>query len=131
MAHVVKSDETSYSKERFLGDIQSCVAQLKGSQITEEDRVIVTVENSYEFLIAFFALVEIGCSIALVDCMADAREINEIALDSESRLCISDRPLLLSDPIRTLLVSEIVRDGGRNSARELSFSAWSSRSPVI
>ncbi|GED52369.1 long-chain fatty acid--CoA ligase [Brevibacillus borstelensis] len=131
MAHIIKSDETSCSKERFLGDVQSCVAQLRGSHITDEDRVIVTAENSYEFLVAFFALVEIGCSIALVDCMADAREINEIALDSESRICISDRPLLLSDPIRTFLLSEIVRDGGGNPASELSFSTWSTREDAL
>ncbi|WP_342405661.1 class I adenylate-forming enzyme family protein [Brevibacillus sp. FSL K6-2834] len=131
MAHIIKSDETSCSKERFLGDVQSCVAQLRGSHITDEDRVIVTAENSYEFLVAFFALVEIGCSIALVDCMADAREINEIALDSESRICISDRPLLLSDPIRTFLLSEIVRDGGGDPASELSFSTWSTREDAL
>ncbi|USG66594.1 acyl--CoA ligase [Brevibacillus ruminantium] len=131
MAHIIRTDETSYGKAAFLADVGRYTAFLKSCEIRQESRIMLTMENSYEFLIAFFALMNMGCSIVLVDCMTDEREVNEIALDSKSRLCISDRPLSLDDQVRTFHVAEGMQYRGDHPAEELSFARWSDREDAL
>lgn len=80
-----------FSEQTFTSDIMNYVNDLKGLGVINNDRVIISVDNSYEFIVAFFSLIHIDCSIVLVDRSLDDRELSQITKHSNASFCIGDR----------------------------------------
>ncbi|CAM4056972.1 acyl--CoA ligase [Bacillus manliponensis] len=102
MGYKIYTSEKTYSIQEFKRDIQAYKMYLKEMDVVAGERVLFTAENSYNFLIGFFALTELAVSIVLVDCLTGEKELNEIIKDCGSSVCISDKKLNLSPEIRRI-----------------------------
>ena len=91
---MIITETSQYSRETFLQDIGSYQYELKSNEVKKGDRVILTGKNSYGFLVSFFALVELDCSIVLVDYTMSNLEIEQIFLNSKSNFLISDHRII-------------------------------------
>lgn len=90
VSRVLQFDNIS-SENKIWNDILHYVHYLEDSGVSKSDRVMISADNSYEFILAVFALIHIDCSIVLVDSSLDEGEVLKIAKHSNSRFCICDR----------------------------------------
>ncbi len=67
-----------------------------GLGIKKGDRVLISLLNSPEFVISFFALAKIGAIVVAINYMLTASEENYIVSDSEANLVITDADKLSS-----------------------------------
>ncbi|EOA3903122.1 class I adenylate-forming enzyme family protein [Bacillus cytotoxicus] len=101
MAYKIYTPEKVYSIQEFKKDIKGYTNYLKEVGVTGE-RVALIAENSYRFLIAFFALTELEASIVLVDCLTGEKELNEIVRDYRSKVYISDHAINLATEFKKI-----------------------------
>lgn len=104
MKHEIITAEGTYSYKTFLKEVWSCVDYLNGKGLKEQDRVLISMENSYSYIVTVFALIEMKCSIVLVDCLVNGEEVTNLALESRSKCCITDRLVPFSDTLIHLTV---------------------------
>ncbi|MGR6009559.1 AMP-binding protein [Bacillus cereus] len=84
MAYKIYTPERVYSIQEFRKDIKGYTNYLEEVGVTGK-RIALIAENSYRFLIAFFALTELEASIVLVDCLTGEKELNEIVRIPEAK----------------------------------------------
>lgn len=97
--------DNRFSENKITSDVLNYVHYLEGLGVSKNDRVMISADNSYEFILAIFALTQIDCSIVLVDNGLDDRELLKIAEHSNSSFCISDRVIYQhSESIRMLVL---------------------------
>jgi len=111
-------------------DVGSYIKFLEGQGVSAGDRILMTSENSYPFIVSFFALIGLDCSVVLVDCMMGEKEINRIIESSGAKICISDRSLpSINTPV---ILLSIKRESKVNPPdRSWTFEPWSERKDAL
>ncbi|MFJ2744333.1 class I adenylate-forming enzyme family protein [Streptomyces sp. NPDC087440] len=114
--------------------------ELRRRGIGERSRVLLTGENTQEFLLALFALMECGVSVALVDRRIPAAQQAELATGAGVDLVLTDSPLPeAGQPAgvgRVLLADLIAAAGaepgeGTGAAGRLDFGRWFARDDAL
>lgn len=81
----------SYTEKNISSDVLNYVQFLEELGVTRNDRITISADNSYSFVLAIFSLIHIDCSIVLVDSSLGDRELLKIVNHSNSNFCITDR----------------------------------------
>lgn len=127
---MIHTKDERYSRIDLLRDTDSYIKFLEGQGVSAGDRVLLTSENSYSFIVSFFALIRLDCSVVLVDCMMGEKEIKRIIESSGAKICISDRSLpSLQTPV---ILLSIKRENNVHSLnRNWTFELWSERKDAL
>ncbi|MDF1999845.1 class I adenylate-forming enzyme family protein [Peribacillus frigoritolerans] len=131
---MIHTSYKSYSRNQFLRDVENCTGFLKDSKVEAGNRIALTSDNSYSFMVVFFSLVKLDCSIVLVDCMMGEKEVKRIIEDSGAVFCISDRTLSSIKKVPVRLLDMDINLRNRNLSPEVmdsSFKKWSDRKDAL
>jgi long-chain acyl-CoA synthetase len=123
MSREIFTPDGTYSYEMFLQEVWSCVDYLTSKGVKAEDRVLLSMENSFSYMVTVFALIEMKCSIVLVDCLVNGEEVTRIALESKSKCSITDRLVPFSDDLIHITMPTHER-GVSTKTDELSIEGW-------
>ncbi|MGN9841691.1 aldehyde dehydrogenase family protein [Nonomuraea sp. H19] len=109
-------------------------AILAESSLTPGDRVVVSADNSAEYIAALLALMHLDASIVLIDHRETAAERRRMSSVAGARLIINDGDLAdLTARVPTLAIHSLAEEARRRepSAEFLSFSAWHARTDAL
>ncbi|GAA3375582.1 hypothetical protein GCM10020367_43940 [Streptomyces sannanensis] len=114
--------------------------ELKRRGIGPDDRVLLTGANTEEFILALFALMECGVSVALVDCRIPAAQQAQLVADAGVRWLLTDDPLpegmtgagqlQLSELVATALAADGPSAPGDGGERP-TFERWFARDDAL
>lgn len=115
----------------FSYDLWAYTQYLDKRGVSSQDRILLSMENSYDFLIIFFSLVNKGCSIVLADASSDKHGINRIFNDSDSNYCISNKLMGSSNP--TILHTNIEQLGRASPLehQDLDIHFWKNKKDAL
>ncbi|MGG2017606.1 class I adenylate-forming enzyme family protein [Bacillus sp. S10(2024)] len=131
MVYKIYTPEKVYSIQEFRRDTKAYTSYLKEVGVVAGERVLLTAENSYTFLIAFFALTELAASIVLVDCLTGEKELDEIVRDSGSHVYISDRTVNLSTEIKKVQLNYLIERNSFDLADDRINPAWINKEDAL
>lgn len=80
-----------YNSGEILSIISEIARQLKSSEITKGDRVLIYLKNSEEYLFSLFAIWRIGAVAIPTNRIMTKTEIEYIIKDSKAKLMITDK----------------------------------------
>ncbi|WP_169515201.1 aldehyde dehydrogenase family protein [Amycolatopsis benzoatilytica] len=136
--HVTDQDE-EISPARIAAGCRNLAGVLRARGVSEEDRVVLSAGNSADFVLALFALLELGVSVALADRRTPQAELAELVGDSGARWFLSDHDQLDAafDRVRVgwLPLGELAAaaraQGEPAEAGEISFERWAARTDAL
>lgn len=124
--------ENSFSKKTFTSDVLNYVNYLEEELgVTNNDRVMISADNSYSFILAIFALIHIDCSIVLVDSSLDEKELLEIAKHSNSNFCICERMICQNNGSIQMLALPLVNRARTTIEGNININAWGNRKDAL
>ncbi|MER6949652.1 aldehyde dehydrogenase family protein [Nonomuraea sp. NPDC000554] len=109
-------------------------AIISDSSVTAGDRVVISADNSAEYIAALLALMHLDCSIVLVDHRETLAERRRMSATAKARLLITDNDFAdLTDRVPSLAVHSLAEEARRRKpgTEFLSFSAWHARSDAL
>ncbi|MFJ6217314.1 class I adenylate-forming enzyme family protein [Streptomyces sp. NPDC092296] len=89
---LIDTDGRRLSPAVLEGATTAVVRELRLRGIGPGDRVMLTGANTEEFILTLFALMELGVSIALVDCRIPVPEQDRLSAEAGARWLITDAP---------------------------------------
>jgi len=124
---------------QVAGRCQDLVGVLRRHGVSEVDRVVLSAGNSADLVVALFALMELGVSVALVDRRMPQAECGELVAESGARWLLSDHDQLDAafDQVRVgwlplaELVAEAATAGSTADRSELTFKRWADRKDAL
>ena len=108
-AVVYYGSEISY--ERLLDEVGRMAGYLKGElEVSKGDRVIVYMQNSPQFLVAFYALLRVGATIVPVNPMNVTDELSHYVEDSRAKVAFVGQELYpqISPLVETSSLEKVV-----------------------
>lgn len=105
-----------WSYERLAHDARRFARELESQNVRRGDRVLLCGENSPEWAIAFWGCCLYGAVVVPLDKGSTADFINAVAQQTDAKLLITDRDLLL--PIRKIRVQNLLQQiAGHDNSR--------------
>lgn len=126
---MIHTKTEQFKREKFIKDVGIYRNILLENNIRTGDRVILTEQNSYSFLVSFFALVELDCSIVLVDYSTSDKEIQNIFLNSLSKYCITNRTIPHLE--ENILIPFINHPINNSNKKEIDIEKWKNRRDAL
>lgn len=115
----------------FMNDVWGYVTHFEALGITNNDRVLVSAENSYTFILTFFSLAQTGCSIVLADSSLNDGELMKIVEDSDSNICISDKIIYQNGRSIKVLTLPIVPPSNSIHKGNINIQSWIERNDAL
>ncbi|MFB7559412.1 class I adenylate-forming enzyme family protein [Streptomyces brevispora] len=125
------------------GACRAVARELRGRGINERSRVLLTGENTQEFILVLFALMECGASVALADRRIPADQQAALAVDAGVDRILTDNALperaggigqeLLADLVGGAMAGCEPSGGAAEAAEEgpLGFDRWFAREDAL
>jgi long-chain acyl-CoA synthetase len=130
MGEIIHTADHQYDQGTFKKEVWSYVEYFTSKGLKEEERVLVTSDNSYQLIVTLFALVQKGSSIVLVDSQMKESEVKNIAKALNCNLCISDRSFAQSVELQTIVIPlENIQPSNREDS--LSISLWRNKRDAL
>lgn len=140
---LVNEQDREISSNRAVRDCYNLIHALREHGVSEADRVVLSADNSADFVLTLFALMELGVAVGLIDRRMPEAVCAELVAESGARWFISDHQQLdaafgeIQDnwlPLGRLNERAKTFDGedaGVDRAPELTFRRWADRSDAL
>ncbi|MFI6296481.1 aldehyde dehydrogenase family protein [Nonomuraea sp. NPDC050790] len=125
------SDGSAISNERVAGIAAAVSERLAGDGIEPGERILLVARNSPDFVVGFFALVDLNISIVIVDAHQTRGELERMAAVSGTSIALTDDPALPPAGMRTIELGPLVAAVNDPPARPLDLSAWTGRRDAL
>ncbi|MDM5209647.1 class I adenylate-forming enzyme family protein [Cytobacillus kochii] len=96
---MIFTESGSYTKQILFHDIRQSIESLSFHSISSGDRVVISAENSYEFIVTLFSLIHLDCSIILLDGQVGEQKIKRVMEETNAKICLIDRDLPIVNTI--------------------------------
>lgn len=130
MSNTINTITNKFTWHDFSKRVGNYTEYLTNLGITDKSRVLLSSENSYEFIVVFFALVQKGCSIVLVDCLVEEKELKLIAKQAKCDFCLCDRKYS-SNPEISFIHLPLNKLTESSKYKELSIEDWQKRKDAL
>jgi acyl-CoA synthetase (AMP-forming)/AMP-acid ligase II len=104
----VYDNERQFHYHEVIRDSKSVSAEISSRGLTKGDKVVILLENSYEFVISLFGILSCGCVFIPVSPKLNKNKINFIIEDTQAALIITSKKLLTTNYESILKIPFIV-----------------------
>lgn len=121
------------TRDQVAWDAALLASRLRGRGVRPGDRVLLSADNSAEFVVALLALIAVDASIVLIDHRQSAKEHSRVAAHARARWLLSDDNVLPDDSgVEAVPLSGVLSgmrtpqpaDAFADVKEALSFDAW-------
>lgn len=130
--HRIIVDHIVYDHEYFEAKVVSVAKKLKEIGISSEDRVILKLSNSTDYILSLFALIHLNISIVILEITTKGKELAKIVNEVNAQWVLTDQEEdkhVCSCPV--LVVQDILRHLSNPVGSTFSWEDWSKRKDAI
>lgn len=129
---MIRTNEQNYSRSHFIKQVHRYRKVLENRKIDSGTRVVLIADNSYEYIVALFSLLNLDCSIVLADSSLSKNEIHNIIEKTNANYILTNEQLKMDFSEKKLMLLK-AKDSwiSENDNSKNIFGEWINRKDAL
>lgn len=130
--HRIIVDHLVYDHEYFEAKVVAVAKKLEELGISSDERVVLKLNNSTDYILTLFALIHLNVSIVILEVNTKGKELEQIIRDVNAQWVLTDQEEdRIVCPCQVLIVKDILRQLSNPRSASFSWDNWSKRKDAL